>query len=211
MSKKIVTFATMNANVPDMIKWSENVVIADADYIDAVAFDLIVNFERIIGRRIPKADMAQWCVCAALDGGLRPGKHETQVVLVHDKGKKLMENFAPAVYDTELSGQAFDDEQLGEFALSSIPAGEVASKDEIIIDLVKTVLTHKEVKRLIIVPNAIEGDLYDTLRSTLHSVDDDEKRITLLTMQPMAGGNFRQEILGYSLMQALGIKADELK
>lgn len=211
MSKKIVTFATMNANVPDMIKWSENVVIADADYIDAVAFDLIVNFERIIGRRIPKADMAQWCVCAALDGGLRPGKHETQVVLVHDKGKKLMENFAPAVYDTELSGQAFDDEQLGEFALSSIPAGEVASKDEIIIDLVKTMLTHKEVKRLIIVPNAIEGDLYDTLRSTLHSVDDDEKRITLLTMQPMAGGNFRQEILGYSLMQALGIKADELK
>lgn len=186
-------------------------VIADADYIDAVAFDLIVNFERIIGRRIPKADMAQWCVCAALDGGLRPGKHETQVVLVHDKGKKLMENFAPAVYDTELSGQAFDDEQLGEFALSSIPAGEVASKDEIIIDLVKTMLTHKEVKRLIIVPNAIEGDLYDTLRSTLHSVDDDEKRITLLTMQPMAGGNFRQEILGYSLMQALGIKADELK
>lgn len=211
MSKKIVTFATMNANVPDMIKWSENVVIADADYIDAVAFDLIVNFERIIGRRIPKADMAQWCVCAALDGGLRPGKHETQVVLVHDKGKKLMENFAPAVYDTELSGQAFDDEQLGEFALSSIPAGEVASKDEIIIDLVKTVLTHKEVKRLIIVPNAIEGDLYDTLRSTLHNVDDDEKRVTLLTMQPMAGGNFRQEILGYSLMQALGIKADELK
>lgn len=211
MSKKIVTFATMNANVPDLIKWSENVVIADADYIDAVAFDLIVNFERIIGRRIPKADMAQWCVCAALDGGLRPGKHETQVVLVHDKGKKLMENFAPAVYDTELSGQAFDDEQLGEFALSSIPAGEVASKDEIIIDLVKTMLTHKEVKRLIIVPNAIEGDLYDTLRSTLHSVDDDEKRITLLTMQPMAGGNFRQEILGYSLMQALGIKADELK
>jgi hypothetical protein len=30
-------------------------------------------------------------------------------------------------------------------------------------------------------------------------------------MQPTAGGNYRQEILGYSLMAALGIKADEIK
>ena len=30
-------------------------------------------------------------------------------------------------------------------------------------------------------------------------------------MQPMPTGNFRQEILGYSLMNALGISADELK
>lgn len=200
----------MNANVPDTIKWSENVIIADADYIDRVAFDLTVNFERMIGRRIPKADMAQWCVCAALDGGLRPGGHETQVVLVHDKANDHMENFTPAVYETELSGQAFNDDRLGEFALSSIPAGEVASKDEIIIDLVSTLLSHNEVRRIMIVPNATEGDLYGTLRSTLHNVDDEEKRVTILAMQPMAGGNFRQEILGYSIMQALGIKGDEL-
>jgi hypothetical protein len=40
---------------------------------------------------------------------------------------------------------------------------------------------------------------------------DDEKRITLFAMQPLPGGNFRQEILGYSLMNALGISADEIK
>ena len=38
-------------------------------------------------------------------------------------------------------------------------------------------------------------------------VEDDDKRITLFAMQPMPGGNFRQEILGYSLMNALGISA----
>ena len=27
--------------------------------------------------------MAQWAVCIALDGGLREGEHETQVVLIH--------------------------------------------------------------------------------------------------------------------------------
>ena len=45
----------------------------------------------------------------------------------------------------------------------------------------------------------------------LQPKDDDEKRITLFAMQPMPTGNFRQEILGYSLMNALGISADELK
>ena len=29
-------------------------------------------------------------------------------------------------------------------------------------------------------------------------------------MQPLEGGNFKQEILGYSLMNSLGIKGNEL-
>ena len=29
-------------------KWSENVILVDADYVDAVAFNLIVNFERML-------------------------------------------------------------------------------------------------------------------------------------------------------------------
>ena len=36
------------------------------------------------------------------------------------------------------------------------------------------------------------------------------RAVTLFAMQPMPGGNFRQEILGYSLMSALGIKSEEL-
>ena len=63
-------------------KWSENIIIADADYVDKVAFDLIVNFERMIGRRIPKADMARWIDCIALDGGLRPGNNITEVLMI---------------------------------------------------------------------------------------------------------------------------------
>ena len=62
-------------------KWNETVILVDADYVDKVAFNLIVNFERMIGRRIPQADMAQWLECVALDGGLREGNHQTQVVL----------------------------------------------------------------------------------------------------------------------------------
>ena len=68
-------------------KWEENVILVDADYVDKVAFDLTVNFERMIGRRIPKADMALWLECVALDGGLREGDHQIQVVLLHKHPK----------------------------------------------------------------------------------------------------------------------------
>ena len=60
-----------------------------------------------------------------------------------------------------------------------------------------------------VIPDDKEG--YAQVRQTLAKIDDDNKRITLFAMQPMPGGNFRQEILGYSLMSALGIKADEIK
>ena len=38
----------MNAQEAQNIKWSENIIIVDGDYIDHVAFDLIVNFERML-------------------------------------------------------------------------------------------------------------------------------------------------------------------
>ena len=57
----------MNAQEEQNIKWSENIIIVDGDYIDHVAFDLIVNFERMLNRRIPAADFSQWVVNIALD------------------------------------------------------------------------------------------------------------------------------------------------
>ena len=205
-------FAPMNTLDTNNIKWSENVIIADADYIDKVAFDLTVNFERMINRRIQPADMAQWAVCIALDGGLREGKHETQVVLIHDKKSLAMKNFHPSNYEKDLNAQAFKDDKLGEFIFSSYPTEEkMVGKDEFLVEVARTVCNTKEVKRVMVIPNSEDGDAYDQLRDMLRKVEDDDKRITLFAMQPMPGGNFRQEILGYSLMNALGISAKEIK
>lgn len=199
----------MNNDTLTKANWSENVVIVDADYVDRVAFDLIVNFERMIGRRIPKADLAKWIDCVALDGGLREGEHDTQVVLIHDKKQAALDNFVPASYDDELNGKAFKD-HLGEFTVSSFPVEDITTATDFFLDTVAMVCAQKEVKRVMIIPDAENRALYADLRHTLQRVDD-EKRITVFAMQPMEGGNFRQKILGYSLMNALGIRAEELK
>ena len=191
-------------------KWSENVILVDADYVDKVVFDLTVNFERMIGRQIPKADMAQWLECVALDGGLRPQPSETshqtsiQVVLLHKQ--QQMENFVPGSF-TELDGKAFTG-PLGEFLISCVKVEDLTTMDDLFVDSMQVISNAGEVKRLIVVPDA--EHIFNKVREGLRHADD-EKRITVLAMQPMQGGNYKQEILGYSLMAALGIKADEIK
>ena len=193
------------------IRLSENVIIADADYIDRVAFLLSVQFERMIGRRIPPADMSQWAVCIALDGGLREGANETQLVLVHDKGKEKMENFVPTGFADELNGCAFRDEKIGEFIVNAYATSDSVSKTDYMEELLRTALAHEEVRRIMVIPDGEDGETYDRVRQTLRQAAPEDKRVTVFAMQPMAGGNFQQEILGYSVMNALGIKANEIK
>lgn len=197
----------MNNNLNNS-KWCENVILVDADYVDRVAFDLTVNFERMIGRRIPKADMARWIDCVALDGGLREGDHETQVVFIHAKNRTQMDNFTPGSYTDELDGKAFKD-TFGEFQLSALPVEDtMTTASDLFVESLRVICNSKDVKRVMVIPDA--DNIYDRVRETLRRVDE-EKRVTVFAMQPMAGGNFRQEILGYSLMQALGIRADEIR
>ena len=210
----------MNNNQQET-KWSENVMLVDADYVDKVAFNLIVNFERMLGRPIPKADLAKWVDCVALDGGIRPlsptdgspqsgvQTPETLVVLAHRKDKAQLDNFAPGDYAVELDGKAFKD-HLGEFIISAVAIEPIADSEDYLTEALRLVTAQKEVKRVMMIPNAEDPYIYNKVREALNRVDDDEKRITVFAMEPMPGGNFRQEILGYSLMAALGISADEI-
>ena len=195
-------------------KWKENVILVDADYVDKVAFDLTVNFERMIGRRIPQADMAQWLECIALDGGMRfkgqgmggEEQESTQVVLIHRKDKKQLDNFKPGRYDDDLDGKAFSG-KLGEFLISCVPVEDLVTAEDLFVDSLQVIANAAEVKRLIVIPDA--EHIYNKVKEGLRNTDPD-KHVTVLSMQPMPPGNFRQEILGYSLMAALGIKSEEL-
>ena len=188
-------------------KWSPNIIIADADYIDKVAFDLTVNFERMLERRIPQADMARWVECVALDGGLREGKHETTVILIHEHDRKKLENFTPGNYNEELNGQAFSS-RLGEFVFYSIATEDIADKQQLFTDTLSLIMSQHDVKRIMVVPNEQH---FNRVRTTIQRSSTTEQDITLFSMQPLAGGSYRQEILGYSLMAALGIRGDEFK
>jgi len=180
-------------------------MLVDGDYADRVAFNLICNFERMLERRVPQADLAKWIDCMALDGGLRPGDNSVEVVFVH-KSRKL-ENFTPGSYADDIHGKAFRD-QLGEFAMTAYQVEDVVSTEDFFVQCLEVVLSAKETRRVIAVPDM--ESYGQRVRQTLRHADPD-KHVTLLTMAPAEGGNFRQDLLGYSLMAALGIKGEEIE
>jgi hypothetical protein len=124
-------------------------------------------------------------------------------VLLHKKAQ--MDNFQPGSF-AELDGKAFTG-GLGEFLISCVPVESLTTMDDLFVDSLQVLANAEEVKRLIVVPDS--EHIYNKVREGLRRADPD-KHITVLTMQPMPSGPFRQDILGYSLMAALGIRSEEL-
>ena len=191
---------------PD-INLSKNIILVDASYIDKVAFDLTVNFERMLMRRIPKADLAHWLDCVALDGGLNTGENEIQVIFIHDKTSKALDNFAPATFETEIHGKAFKD-NLGEFSMLAYPVEKnITTKEFFFLDTLTVLLDSEKVEKVMVIADMEEYG--SAVRNELKKNKD--KSVTLFAMEPQMGTGFSQQILGYSIMSALGIRGDELK
>lgn len=188
------------------LHFSPNVIFIDGDYADRAAFYLSVNFERMLERRIPKADLCHWLDCLALDGGIKGDAGTLQVFFVHSAANHSLDNFKPSDYDTELDGIAFRD-AIGEFSLvAAAPDETLVEPGTFFLDLLSLVADSADVKNLMVVP--AEGDAYTRSRDLLRRVDG--KDITLFSMDPQPGGGLRQQMLGYSLMSALGITSEEL-
>lgn len=186
--------------------WEENVILCDAQWLDSVVFNLIVNFERMLERPIPKADLTKWVDYLSLDGGLRPGNNKVQVLLVHDEDKRRFQNCVPENFEDDLDGKAFSD-NLGEFQFASLPVqSRLTSRQELFMESAATLLQTKEVKRIMFVPDM---DLYgEAVGKLIHEVKD--KDALLFTPEPKPLLRCPQEILTYSLVATLGIRSEEL-
>lgn len=195
-----------NSTSPE-VQWAKNVILADADYLDALVFDVSVQLERMLERPLPKLDLARWADYVALDGGLRPGDNQVQLLLIHSKKKNILKNVLPANLTTEIDGQAFRD-NLGEFSLSAFPVEEtMVTPGQLFAQSVEALLAGERVERLMLV-----GDVAaygDELAAVLK--DTGQKQVTVFTLQTVSGMHCPQEMLTYSLLAALGVSSDEVK
>ncbi len=182
----------------------ENVILIDADCVDNTAGKLREHFEQALGRQIPEADLAEWLVCAALDGGVGEGENRVQCIFVHAKDKCALQHFCPQTTMQELDGKAFLDNVLGEFQINCL-CNEGLGVEDFFTECARVLLDSKEVKRLVLVPElATSGEGLMALAKDAPK----DKEITLLSMQPQEF--FPHVMLGFSLLHAMGIKSDEL-
>ncbi len=189
------------------IKFAETIVLVDAAYLNGVTADLTEHFGGVLNRALPKADLPVLLECLSLDGGLPVGENAIQVLFIYDKAMKRMDAFRPSDLEKELNNVAFKS-QLGEYSLFSFDPSDMATREELFLESLKVVVDAKEVKRIIVVP--AEAEYGDKIPAILNKVDGKEQ-MTVFGMNPSAEENaYRWEMLGFAILQALGIKADEL-
>ena len=189
------------------LKFAEKVILIDASYINKVAGDLSRHFSQMIGRELPKADLPVFLECVAMDAAIQPGENVLQVLLVYDKEITKMDAFNPGDLKKELNDVAFKS-QLGEFQLNTFEPSGMADREAFFLEAVKLVADAKEVKHLVIVPS--ETEYGDKLPEILEKVDGKES-IHVLGMNPLATSKaFRWEMMGYAVLQALGVRSDEI-
>ena len=189
------------------LKFAEKVILIDASYINKVAGDLNQHFSQMIGRELPKADLSIFLECVAMDAAIQPGENVLQVLLVYDKEHAKMDAFNPSDLKKELNDVAFKS-QLGEFQLNTFEPSDMADRESFFLEAVKLVADAKEVKHLVVVPS--ETEYGDKLPEIFEKVDGKES-IHVLGMNPLPPSKaFRWEMMGYAVLQALGIRSDEI-
>ena len=189
------------------LKFAEKVILIDASYINKVTGDLSQHFSQMIGRELPKADLSIFLECVAMDAAIQPGENVLQVLLVYDKEHAKMDAFNPSDLKKELNDVAFKS-QLGEFQLNTFEPSDMADRETFFLEAVKLVADAKEVKHLVVIPS--ETEYGDKLPEIFDKVDGKES-IHVLGMNPLdASDKFRWEMMGYAVLQALGIRSDEI-
>ena len=189
------------------LKFAEKVILIDAAYINKVTKDLSLHFGQLIGRELPKADLPIFLECVAMDAAIQPGENVLQVLLVYDKNQTRIDAFNPSDLKKELNDVAFKS-QLGEFQLNTFEPSDMADKEAFFLESVRLVADAKEVKHLVVVPDEMEYG--DKLPEIFDKVDGKES-IHVLGMNPLASSDkYHWEMMGYAVLQALGIRSDEI-
>lgn len=180
-------------------------ILVDAQFLDALVKDFIVNFGRMINRPLGKLNLCHWLDCLLLDIGLGEGEHDNFVAFLHPLGSKGFTQVEPGNFKDDLTEKAFKD-RLGEFTLGSYSIEKIVSRGEFMAEALKAAMESEQTKQILVV-----GD-FQNYGEEICKVAGGETlaQITLFGMAPQPEGKYRQQVLGYSVMSGLGIRADEL-
>lgn len=190
----------------EKIHLSENVLLIDVAFLNFVMSDLKRYFEPLLKRQLPDVDFSELSTYLALDAGITEGKNEIQTLLVYDDESAALENCSPSNLKEELNGVAFTN-QFGEFSFASVPCADMVSREDLYLDLLHIVLDSADVKKLILI--SFNEEYGAKVTEALKDVQG--KEIVQFRMnEPEEVVNYQWEMLAYPVMQAFGIKAEEL-
>lgn len=189
------------------IKFPSNVVLIDAAFLNLVVTDLKKYFEKTLMRELQEIDLSELVTYIVLDAGMAVGDNQIQILMVYDKDSAQLSNCRPSDLSAELNGVAFKS-QFGEFSFASVPCEEMVSREELYLDLLSIVLDSADVERLILV--SFNEEYGDKVMERLKGVKNKETIQFRMNEPEESIEGYQWEMLAYPVMQALGIRGEEL-
>ena len=191
----------------EKIKFPSNVVLIDAEFLNLVVTDLKKYFEKTLMRELQEIDLSELVTYIVLDAGMAVGDNQIQILMVYDKDSAQLSNCRPSDLSAELNGVAFKS-QFGEFSFASVPCEEMVSREELYLDLLSIVLDSADVERLILV--SFNEEYGDKVMERLKGVKNKETIQFRMNEPEESIEGYQWEMLAYPVMQALGIRGEEL-
>ena len=191
----------------EKIKLPSNVLLIDAAFLNLVVTDLKKYFEKTLMRELQEIDLSELVTYIVLDAGMAVGDNQIQILMVYDKDSAQLSNCRPSDLSAELNGVAFKS-QFGEFSFASVPCEEMVSREELYLDLLSIVLDSADVERLILV--FFNEEYGDKVMERLKGVKNKETIQFRMNEPEESIEGYQWEMLAYPVMQALGIRGEEL-
>lgn len=187
-------------------KIPEIVMFIDAVMLNETVIDFKKHFEEMLQRPIQNMDVAQFIVNLALDSNITGLHNEVQVVFVYDESTLELSHCTPSSLELELDAVDFRD-SLGVFSLTSTTSHGMATREDHFSNLLHIYSESDMVKQLILIPH--EGESLKRTIALLHDATD--KEVVLFSMNnPPEEIGFTWQMLAYPIMQAMGIKGEEI-
>ena len=193
-------------NDKPQIKLSETVVLIDAAFLNFVITDMKGYFEKTLQRSLQEIDLSILTTCLTLDAGITEGKNEVQFLFVYDKESGRLVHCQPSDLEKELNGVAFQS-PYGEYSFASVPSEGMVSREDLFLDLLSIVADSADVKRMIVI--SFNEEYGKKVTDSLNEIKGKEV-IQFRMDEPDAPLAYKWDMLAFPIMQALGIKADEL-
>ena len=189
------------------IKLSETVVLIDAAFLNFVITDIKGYFEETLHRSLQEIDLSMLTTYMTLDAGITEGKNEVQFLFVYDKESSRLQYCQPSDLQEELNGVAFQS-PYGEYSFASVPSEGMVWREDLFLDLLSIVSDSADVKRIIVI--SFNEEYGKKVTDALHEVQG--KEIIQFRMdEPEFPVDYKWDMLAFPVMQALGIKAEELQ
>ena len=197
---------TNDMNDKPQIKLSETVVLIDAAFLNFVITDMKRYFEETLQRSLQEIDLSMLTTYLTLDAGIAEGKNEVQLLFVYDKESGNLAHCQPSDLEKELNGVAFQS-PYGEYSFASVPSEGMVSREDLFLDLLSIVADSADVKKMILV--SFNEEYGKKVTDALNEVQG--KEIVQFRMnEPDTPVAYKWDMLAFPVMQALGIRADEL-